>query len=409
MLQRYKILTVTHRHTSLKSIGEFVLKADEQRPVRERLYALRDAMGLEELFYLATCNRVMYLFTGDTPLDAHFVSDFFAHVNPALEPEFVASQVQVLSGEPAINHFFEVAASIDSLVIGERQILGQLREAYDQCLDWGLCADNLRLLFQQAVVAAKDVYANTRIGEKPISVVSLAIQKLLSLGLPTDARILLVGAGQTNGLAAKFLKKYEYSQVTVFNRTLSRAQQLAGLFEAGKAQSFDLLDEYQEGFDCIIVCTGALQPVITPQRYASLLAGEPGEGKIIIDLSIPHNVARETVDLYQPNYIEIEDLRSLAQENMAFREQEVQRAVHLLELHLEEFPLLYRQRQLERALSRVPAEIKEVKTKALNEVFRKEVDALDPATRDLMDRMLAYMEKKCIGIPMRAAKEALLS
>jgi glutamyl-tRNA reductase len=404
MLQRYKILTVTHRQTPLKSIGDFVLKAEPQAG----LEALRAEFALDEIFYLATCNRVMYVIASEADLSPQWVETFFSRINPELAPEAIQKHVQALQGEAAVSHFFEVAASIDSLVVGERQILGQMREAYDQCLAWGLTADDLRLLFQQAVVAAKDVYANTRIGEKPVSVVSLAVQKLLSMGLPTQARILLVGAGQTNALAAKFLHKYEYQRVTVFNRTLSRAQQLADLFDEGRALPLDALAHYREGFDCIVVCTGAIDPVITPELYAGLLAGEAAADKIIIDLSVPHNVAPEVVSHFEPAYIEIEDLRSLAQENMAFREQEVQRAAHLLELHLEEFPLLYRQRQLERALSRVPAEIKAVRSRALNEVFRKEVDALDPAARDLMDRMLAYMEKKCIGIPMRAAREALL-
>lgn len=404
MLQRYKILTVTHRQTPLKNIGDFVLKAEPQA----HLEALRAEFALDELFYLATCNRVMYVMAAEADLSPEWVEAFFYRINSELTPEAIRCHVQALEGEAAVNHFFEVAASIDSLVVGERQILGQMREAYDQCLAWGLTADDLRLLFQQAVVAAKDVYANTRIGEKPVSVVSLAVQKLLSMGLPTDARILLVGAGQTNALAAKFLHKYEYQRVTVFNRTVARAQQLADLFDQGRALPLDALAHYREGFDCIVVCTGAIDPVITPELYAGLLAGEAPADKIIIDLSVPHNVAPGVVSRFAPAYIEIEDLRSLAQDNMAFREQEVQRAAHLLELHLEEFPLLYRQRQLERALSRVPAEIKAVRSRALNEVFRKEVDALDPATRDLMDRMLAYMEKKCIGIPMRAAREALL-
>jgi len=124
---------------------------------------------------------------------------------------------------------------------------------------------------------------------------------------------------------------------------------------------------------------------------------------------VPHNVAADVVDYYASAYVEIEDLRSLAQENVAFREREVKRAAHLLSLHLEEFPLVWRQRQLERALSRVPQEIKAVRQKAVNEVFKKELEGLDPQTRELMDRVLVYMEKKCISIPMRAAKESLIS
>ena len=409
MLDRYKILTVTHRYTPLKQIAHFVVKAEGSADLQAQLTALKAAFAVEELFYLATCNRVMYLVTDDTPMDTARAQAFVSAVNPDLVQAGLLGELRILTGIDAVRHFFEVGASMDSLVIGERQILGQLREAYEQCVAWDLCGDDIRLLFQQAVVAAKDIYANTRIGEKPVSVVSLAIQKVMQLGLQPDARILMIGAGQTNALVAKFLKKYHFNKVTVFNRTLQRASQLAASFDHGRALPFSELAGYREGFDCLIVCTAAVEPIVTRERYQQLLAGENAADKIMVDLSVPHNVAADVVDYYASAYVEIEDLRSLAQENMAFREREVKRAAHLLSLHLEEFPLVWRQRQLERALSRVPQEIKAVRQKAVNEVFKKELEGLDPQTRELMDRMLVYMEKKCISIPMRAAKESLIS
>lgn len=409
MLNRYKILTVTHRHTPLKQIAHFVVRAEESADLQVQLTALKAAFAIEELFYLATCNRVMYLIADGTPMDAARARAFVSAVNPDLLQGDLLQELRILTGSEAVRHFFEVGASMDSLVIGERQILGQLREAYEQCTGWDLCGDDIRLLFQQAVVAAKDIYANTRIGEKPVSVVSLAIQKVMQLGLQPDARILMIGAGQTNALVAKFLKKYNFNKVTVFNRTLQRASQLAASFDHGRALPFSELANFRDGFDCLIVCTAAVEPIVTRERYQQLLAGESAADKIMVDLSVPHNVAAEVVDYYASAYVEIEDLRSLAQENVAFREREVKRAAHLLGLHLEEFPLILRQRQLERALSRVPQEIKAVRQKAVNEVFKKELEGLDPQTRELMDRMLVYMEKKCISIPMRAAKESLIS
>lgn len=407
MLQHYKILTVTHRQTSLKRIGQYVVKAACPDLLRERLHDLRREMGLSELLYAATCNRTLFLFTSQAELDSAFVERFFQHVNPEITPEDIAADVLALEGEAAISHVLEVAASIDSLVIGERQILGQLREAFDQCRDWGLTGDDLRLLFQRAVNAAKEVYSSTRIGEKPVSVVSLAVQRLLQLHLPHDARILLIGAGQTNNLVAKFLLKHHYERVTVFNRSLPRAASLAEKFR-GPAFTLEELPHYGEGFDCIFICTAAADPLLTSDLYRSLLQGEAPEGKIIIDLAIPHNTAAEVVTDFNPHYIEIEGLRGLAQVNLAFREREIKMAAQLLAVHLEEFPILYRQRQLERALRQVPAEIKAVRHRALNEVFRKEMESLDENTRDLVDQMLQYMEKKCIGIPMKAAREALI-
>ena len=156
----------------------------------------------------------------------------------------------------------------------------------------------------------------------------------------------------------------------------------------------------------LIVCTSATEPVITPSLYPQLLNGEEG-AKVLIDLSIPHNIAPEVVANYENHYIEIEGLRALAKENLAFREQEVQKAKAMLSNFIEELPKVFQQRRLEIAMRQVPVEIKAVKDRALNEVFQKEVAQLDTGTRALVERMLEYMEKKCIGIPMKAAKEVI--
>lgn len=409
MLDNYKILTVTHKRVNLHSISEFVVKTSDPSALKMRLQDLKEQFGLDELLYLSTCNRVMYFFHTERKLDLVFAVEFFKQVNPQLEDEVLGTledSVQILEGMDALEHYFTVSASMDSMVIGERQILGQLRDAYDQCKEWGLIGDNLRMAMDQAVAVAKSIYSNTRIGDKPVSIASLAIQKMMRYHLPKEARILIVGAGQTNTLIAKFLDKHHFSEVTVFNRTVSKAEEIAAIFPHGRAFDLDALHNYREGFDALIVCTAATEPVITPELYPQLLNGEAG-AKVLIDLSIPHNIAPEVVSNYENHYIEIEGLRALAKENLAFRELEVQKAKAMLEDFIEELPKVFQQRRLEIAMRQVPVEIKAVKDRALNEVFHKEVAQLDTNTRDLLERMLEYMEKKCIGIPMKAAKEVI--
>ena len=410
MLAKYKILTVTHKSANLKAIGDFVVKATDEAELKNRLEAIKSRFQLDELLYLPTCNRVLYFFTASQPLDDDFAASFFRHINPELsaaDDSFITKAVQHLEGEAALEHLLEVAASIDSLVIGERQVLRQLREAFEQCWEWGLAGHFIRLAYQQAVAAAKDIYSNTRIGEKPVSVVSLAIQKLLKANVSKSARILLIGAGQTNQLVAKFLLKHAFTNVVVFNRSLDKGEQLAGQVN-GQALPLDRLPAYDGGFDCLVVCTGATHAIITPELYARLLRGDRSR-KVVIDLAIPHNVSETVIENNNINYIEIEGLRHLAQTNLSFREQEVEQARNILNQYLQELPTLLKQRQVELAMRRVPTEIRAIKEKAINEVFRKEVEMLDGQSRELMEKMMAYMEKKCIGIPMKAAREAVLA
>jgi glutamyl-tRNA reductase len=406
MLQKFKVLSVTHKRVNLKRLAHFVVGD----PMPEKLRELKARFGLSELLYLATCNRVLFFFLSEESLDLPFARDFFEQVNPDIgenELDKLADSVTLLEGLDALSHLYEVAASMDSLVVGEREILRQLREAFEQCRDWGLTGPWLQLAFQQAQVAAKEIYSTTRIGEKPISVVSLAMQQMMRQPLEKDARILLVGAGQTNSLVGKFLLKYGFQNVKVFNRTLGRAKQLAA-YLGGEGFSLKQLAEYEKGFDCLIVCTGSRKSVITPELYGSLVKGDTSR-KVLIDLSVPHNVSPEVLDQFPVHYTEIEGLRHLAKENLAFREQEVQVARKQLEGLLKEFPAVLQQRQMEIAMRQVPEQIKSVRKKAMSEVFRKEMDGLDPSTQELIERMMHYMEKKCIGIPMRVARTAVLS
>ena len=405
MHKNFKILTITHRKSSLKEIGNYVVQANSPDELKANLEALKRFYGLEELFYLATCNRVLFFFCTDQKIDDHFIQSFFGKVNPDLNVKQIEQLDEILyhlEADEAIQHLFEVAASIDSLVVGEREILRQLREAYEQCANWGLTGDRVRLLFQNIVVGAKAVYAQTRIGEKPVSVVSLAIQKLLNSGLDKNARILLVGAGQTNGLVAKFLLKYQYTNVVVFNRTLAKAEALAEKLN-GKALLLSELDQYKEGFDAIIICTGATKAILDTTLYSTIVQEDKSE-KLIIDLSIPNNVAPEVKEEFPVRYIEIDDLRQLAKENLSFREREVEKARNLLTSYVSAVPGQLRQRQIELAMRSIPEEIKAVKQKAMNEVFKKDLEGLDEETAELFERMMSYMEKKCIGIPMKAAR-----
>jgi glutamyl-tRNA reductase len=407
----YKAITITHKTANLQEIGDYVvMEHDNNR--QELLHKLKVEFGFEELLYLSTCNRILYLFTTPKKINSAFTKRFLSAINPIFQPKSsdkrIADEVLTFEGIKAVNHLYEVAASVDSLVIGEREILRQLREAYKECQDWQLAGENLRLLMRYVVTGAKKVYAQTRIGEKPISVVSLAVQKMLASKFSRRSRILLIGAGQTNNLVSKFLAKYDYQNVTVFNRTFEKAEKLAARFSNGSTLGLDRLPHYREGFDIIIACTGSTKPLITNELYVDLLNGDATK-KMVIDLSVPNNVDRIIAETHDVNYIEIEDIRQMAKVNLSFREREVTSAKTIIQEELIEFDVQFQHRQIELAMREIPVKIKEVKTKAINEVFKKELEGLDESTIDLMNRMLTYMEKKCISIPMKMAKEIAVS
>ena len=409
MLEGYHCLTLTHREAPLETIGQLVLRNDADRTPELVLQQLKTQFDWEEVFYLATCNRVLFFYYQAVPAKGVEPATLVALLRPDLPAQKqaeTASYIRQINGGEAIQHLLEVASSMDSLVIGEREVIRQMREAFEQSRDWGLTGDHLRLLMRFTIETAKSVYSQTGIGEKALSVVALAFREMEKHGLHRDQRILLVGAGQTIALVAKFLDKSGFRNTAVFNRSLDKAEAVAE-YLGGKAYPLEALASYQQGFDVMIVCTGAAIPIITTDLYQRLLANETGP-KTVVDLAVPNNVAKSVVANFPMHYIQIEGLRDAARENLAYREKEREKAAVLIQDKIYEFRQRWHERQVERSMYPIAEAIKAVREKAVSEVFGKDFDQLDPAAQELVHRMLAYMEKKCVAIPMKAVKEIVL-
>lgn len=405
LLEDYKVITITHHNLNVDELGHFVVKHDNKADLKSKLELLKQELQISELVYLSTCNRVSFIFVGEADLTKEYLKQFFTIVNPELKAETlqkIDKYVSTYAGLPAVNHIYEVASSMDSLVVGEREIFRQLRNAFKKAKEFGHLGENLRMLERFTVIAAKEVYEKTKIGEKALSIVSLAVQELYSAQINQDSRILIVGAGETNTLLAKFLQKRDLKNVTVFNRSLDNAANITTMLNA-KAYHLTELAEYSEGFDVLIVCTAATDPVITTAIYRQLLQRSK-EQKIVVDLSVPANVSPEVVEAFDMKYIDIETLRSRAEINLEHRKKELVDARKLLRAKLLAFQKGHQQRQLELMLHLIPKDIKAVKHHAVSKVYAKKLEKLDDDSKALVMEMMDYMEKKCISVPMKAAK-----
>lgn len=409
-VNNFRIITITHKTANINHIGRYIppVNADQDQ-LADKLRQIKEELGLDELLYLATCNRLMFFFVQEQEIDKAFLMKLFALLHPDMPALFLRDLLDVVAiynGLSCVEHIFKVASSLDSLVVGEREILRQLRKSYEFCRKHKLTGDNIRMVIEMAIPVGKEVYTRTKIGENSVSVVSLAMRKMMHYHPNKDARFLIVGAGQTNNLVAKFLLKHEFKHFTVFNRSLDNARYLAEKI-GGTACTLDQLADYRENFDVIIVCTGAAEPLVTKELYANLI-GNDKTTKIIIDLAVPNDVCPDVVEAFPIHYIEVEKLRLLAEHNLSLRKQEVEKALHLIEDRLEEFKIKLRDRRVERAMSSViPARVKAVKQRAVNLVFQKEISDLDANAQETLEKVLAYMERKYIGIPITVARSVL--
>lgn len=406
MIGNFQILTVTHQTLDVNDIAQFILQDSDPSVQSSQLQKIKTLFNIDEICYLQTCNRVCYLIHRENDFAEEEIAEFFKLVNPSLSDKTIDQIhkfVNLYSGESAIQHILTVTSSLDSLVVGEREIFRQYRNAYTFAKENNLCGDNLRLLDIVIVAAAKEVYSKTKIGEKSLSVVALAIEELMKSNPSNDAKIIMVGAGDTNALVGKFLLKKGFSDITIFNRSLDNASKLCNNIGA-KARHLSELSTYTEGFDILIACTGATQAVINEENYTSLLQRDVDQ-KLLVDLSVPRNICAKVVQHNKVHYINIEKLRDLAQENLSFRKKEVVVASNLLKKHIANFLKLYQTRQIEKAMIKIPKEIKAIKEKAVNQLFKDQIDTLDEDSKVVLMNVLNYMEKNAISVPMKLAKQ----
>ena len=405
-MEYLKIIAFTHKQIDLKVLGKLVIC---EHTLDDRLRNIQSELGVKEIFYLATCNRVEFVFTCATEIDNAFTRRFLTVLNMGLPEEYMdqfIANVSVYEQVEAFNHLLRTSCSLESLVVGEKEILAQLRKAYEACRVAGFTGDYMRMIMNRVVKTAKEVYTHTNISKNPVSIVSLAYRKLRDLKMCANSRLLIIGAGETNRNIAQYLKKHKYSNFSIFNRTPENAEHLAKELN-GIAYPLTELENFSGGFDVIITCTGATEPIITEEIYIKLLNGETGK-KVIVDLAIPNDTAPEVVSKFPIHYIEVESLKEIARKNIQERYDELVNAEHIIEENIKDFELVLRQRKIEIAMSGVPQKIKEIKHTAINAIFADEINGMDESSRLILERVMNYMEKKCISVPMVMAKEILV-
>lgn len=403
-----KVIAFTHKQIDLKQLGCLVLN---EATLDDKLRFIKLKYDIPELFYLATCNRVEFVFTAEQEVNKKFVKCFLTSLHTdyltTQQIDLLVADCCIYEKEDALNYLMRVASSLESLVVGEKEILSQVRKAYENCRVKNLTGDYLRIIMERVVKTAKEVYTYTNISKNPISIVSLAYRMLRDLKMPAHSRILIIGAGETNQNIAKYLKKHKYTNFSVFNRTLHKAQHLADEL-GGNAYNLEKLTSFSLGFDVIITCTSATDPVLTSEIYKTLLNNETNQ-KVIVDLAIPNDTAPEILLQNKVNFIEISDLKEIAEKNRQERYQELINGESIIEKNIKEFRPVLKQRRIEIAMKEVPVKIKEIKHRALYAVFADDINLMDENSRLVLEKVMCYMEKKYISIPMVMAKDILIN
>ncbi|MFC1822033.1 glutamyl-tRNA reductase [Thermodesulfobacteriota bacterium] len=286
------------------------------------LDTLRDIPVISEVMLLSTCNRVEVLFVTEDNLKAiEAVKSFIADANQVQEAFFEES-LYTLEGDEAVRHIFRVASSLDSMVVGEPQILGQIKEAYQTAVLKKTPGVILNRLLHRAFFVAKHIRNETGIGDRAVSISYAAI----TLGRKIfdtleNKKVLLIGTGEMAELAVEHLRRDKAGDIYVANRTLERSVALAKNFE-GKAIRFEEIADYLQQVDVVISSTGAPHVVITRQHVKPVMRSRRNRPLFFIDIAVPRDIDPQINQLPNVYVYDIDDLKGVIEENLEDRKKE---------------------------------------------------------------------------------------
>jgi glutamyl-tRNA reductase len=305
----------------------------------DSLRALVDGEVVREGLIVSTCNRVEVLAsaTGQHGADAaERLSRFLGNVRSIPFEDF-SGHLYTHADDAAVRHVFRVASSLDSLVVGEPQVLGQVRHAYSLAVEAGTAGRVLHKLIHQALHVAKRVRNETGIAASAVSISYTAVELGRKIfGSLKGATVLLVGAGEMAELAAQHLASAGATRVLVANRTYETAQQLAVKF-GGEAVEFDALEEHLASADIVICSTGAQSYVITREMAERARQSRRNRPAFFIDISVPRNIDPAVAKLGNLFIFDIDDLEAVVASNIREREREAERAELIVESEVMQF------------------------------------------------------------------------
>jgi len=365
------------------------LLAFSESALADGLRSLVDGEILREGLIVSTCNRVeVVTATAAAQMDqgAERIRDFLSH-SRSLPPESFSPHLYQHVDDQAVRHLFRVASSLDSMVVGEPQVLGQVRRAYSQALEAGTAGRILNRLVHHAFHVAKRVRAETGIAASAVSISYMAVELGKKIfGSLQGRSVLLIGAGEMAELSARHLINAGASRVLVTNRTKEAADRLATQV-GGESISFGALAERLAEADIVICSTGADQYVVTAEMAQAALARRRNAPAFFIDVSVPRNVDPAIGSLPNLFVFDIDDLESVISSNIREREHEAQRAELIVDSEVMQFQQALRALDIGPTLSALRNKLQDIARSELDRQ-RSRLGQLSPEQEKAVESLL---------------------
>ncbi len=391
------ILGINHK-TAPVALREKVAFTEDR--LGAALLTLRRELGVAEALILSTCNRTEVYWSG-TASGSELSQWLERHHGNNLD---LAASLYVHQETRAVEHTFSVASGLDSMVLGEVQILGQLKDAYRIAQQSGSTGPILNKLFQAAFSAAKRVRTETRIGANAVSLASATVSLARRVYEDLSAHnVLLVGAGDMNALTARHFMSAGVKRMVIANRTLERARALAGELNAHAAPLTDLDKELAEA-DIVISCTASAEPLIGKRAVEAAIRARRRRPIFMVDMAVPRDIDPEVAELEDVYLFSIDDLQQLVDENIQQREVAAGGARLLIDEEVARFLAESRAQDAGPAIRALRQQAEGIRQQTVEQARR--MLAAGKSTDEVIDYLANTLTNRLLHAPTQALRQA---
>jgi glutamyl-tRNA reductase len=393
LMQRLLLLGLNHETAPLE-VREKIAFSNERRD--QAVAALREKFPQAEVMLLSTCNRVELYAAREThghPRADEMV-EFLAQFH-GIDPAQFSQHLYQKTDMAVVTHLFNVASSLDSMVLGETQILGQVREAYDAAREQAATGAMLNPLMQRAIAVGKEVMSATAISDGRVSVASVAVDYARRIfDSFTDKVVLSIGAGAMAELMVQGFAQLAPKRLMVCNRTHERAIELAQQF-GGESVLFDDLNDHLIAADIVVTSTGATQPIISAAQISNLRKSRRYRPLFLIDIALPRDVEAEAGEIDNVYLYNIDDFQQVVAGTMEQRKDAVEGARAIITRRVEEFVAWERAREMGPMIDRLSKRYHQLAAEELTRTMNKlqglsdaEKSHLEELTRRIVNKLL---------------------
>jgi glutamyl-tRNA reductase len=364
-----------------------------EQDLHKALHQLRKPFPNSGAVILSTCNRVEIYLRGDEEAEVlqKGIQDFLEEWHKIPEAEF-SPHLYTFDDKDAVKHLFRVASSLDSLVVGEGQILGQVHDAYLNAQTENSTDKIISGLFQRAFKTAKQVHTESNINVGKVSVASVAVDLAISIfGDLANKTALVIGSGETGELALKTLVAQGVQKVLVANRSVDKAKVVAEQY-GGEAFALGKLEDYFHRADIVISSTAAPTPILSPDDFKSALKQRKNEPMFAIDIAVPRDIDAGVNDLDNVYLYDMDDLEQVCEQNKEARRSEVEHCLKIVDNQVKQFMKWRKGLHAEPTIVSMAQEFNTIRERELNKTLNTLPDLTDKQRQEV-----EYLSKRIVN------------